>query len=82
MATKKTTKATEAKQATKAAPVTKHFPLHFALEKETPGAVRYMEVDEKGVEVDREFIVIGTIYIRKTALKGRIPATLKITIEG
>jgi len=55
--------------------------LKFRLERETKGAVRYQEINEQGQpEVN---YAIGTLYVRKSALEGRIPQglTLLITVE-
>ena len=55
----------------------------FVIERETKGAVRYMEVDEKGEARDNmhPLAVVGTLYVRKAALDGQIPSTLQVTIE-
>jgi hypothetical protein len=46
------------------------------LEKETKGALRYQEVDEKGEVIEQAWAKIGTLYVRKSAFeRGRcIPA--------
>jgi hypothetical protein len=54
----------------------------FKLEKETKGALRYQEMDEKGdPEHMRE--KIGSLYIRKTAFErvASFPQFLHVTIE-
>lgn len=57
--------------------------VQFKLEKQTPGAVRYMEVDGGGVKRDiAGGASIGILYIRKTAITGDIPQNLKVTIES
>jgi hypothetical protein len=40
-------------------------------------------VDEAGepIKRDREGLVIGNIYLRKAAIKGRTPAKITVTIE-
>ena len=55
----------------------------FKLEKETKGAVRYQEVDEKG-EPEHMSAKIGSLYIRKTALERgtSFPQILHVTIEA
>ena len=52
----------------------------FVLERETPGAVRYMEVDAKGQQLKGNDGVMGTFYIRKTALKGATPKGFTMTL--
>ena len=55
--------------------------LLFTQERETKGAVRYQEVNEAGeVENLREY-AIGTLYLRKSALKEPWPKALRITID-
>ena len=53
----------------------------FRLEKETKGAVRYQEVDEKG-EPELMSAKIGSLYIRKTAFERgtSFPQILHVTI--
>jgi hypothetical protein len=46
------------------------------LEKETKGAVRYME---KG---DAEKHILRTLYVRKTAFKEEPPQSIQVTIES
>jgi hypothetical protein len=41
--------------------------VRFKLEKETKGALRYQEVDEKGEAIERAWAKIGTLYMRKRA---------------
>lgn len=54
--------------------------LNFRIERETKGAVRYYEVDENGNALDQTQYVVGSLYIRKTALKGAVPQELTVTI--
>lgn len=55
--------------------------LKFKLERETKGAVRYQETDNNGNELDiANGAKVGTLYLRKTALSGVIPANLQVTI--
>jgi hypothetical protein len=49
--------------------------LNFTQEKETKGAVRYVEDGE------REERAIGTLYLRKDALKAPYPTRLEVTVE-
>jgi hypothetical protein len=51
----------------------------FVWRKETPGTHSYQQVDIDGNE---ERTPVGTIYIKKDAMKGGVPKTLKITILG
>lgn len=50
-------------------------------ERETKGAVRFQEVDSNGNAVEVVDGVIGTLYVRKTALGGKVPTTLTLTIQ-
>jgi hypothetical protein len=50
------------------------FDITFDLEKETKGAVRYAERGEADAHK------IGTVYIRKTALKEPYPKAIKVTV--
>ena len=56
--------------------------INMVFDYETKGAVRYTEVDAAGDMVDRYAGVVGTLYIRKSALSGDIPKKLTVTIEG
>lgn len=55
----------------------------FIFERETKGAVRYAEVDERGnIIADYNEYMIGILYIRKSALNGDgIPSSLTVTIK-
>lgn len=53
------------------------------LEKETPGAVRYQEVNDNGQKVDDAVAMLRQTYIRKLAFNGgAIPKAITITIES
>ena len=52
---------------------TKTIVCEFAHKKETPGAHQYKETSD----VDK----IGSLYLRKTALGGDVPKTIKATVE-
>jgi hypothetical protein len=41
--------------------------VRFKLEKETKGALRYQEGDEKGEVIEQAWAKIGTLYMRKSA---------------
>jgi hypothetical protein len=45
----------------------RQFEVRFKLEKETKGALRYQEVDEKGEAIEQAWAKIGTLYVRKSA---------------
>ena len=48
--------------------------VRFELEKETKGALRYQEIDEKGEAIEQALAKIGTLYMRKSAFEqGGIP---------
>jgi hypothetical protein len=56
--------------------------LRFEIERQTPGTVRYKEVPEEDMP-----IVVGTLYVKKGALKGlksraEFPEYLEVTIEA
>jgi hypothetical protein len=54
--------------------------LHFAVEKETKGAVRFKEVNADGSDVfDAK---IGTLYVRKSAMPGKVVPKLTITVKA
>ena len=59
----------------------------FVIERETTGALRYAESDAKGKPIDlkgpkgMDAAVVGTLYIRKAALDGKMPKSLSITIN-
>ena len=55
----------------------------LVLDKVTKGAVRYSEVDARGdIITDYREAVIGTIYVRKSALNGDgVPHTISVTIN-
>ena len=56
------------------------FTVPFLLERETKGAVRYMEVDDKGKPIQEDF-KIGILYVRKSAFGAKIPERLTITVD-
>jgi hypothetical protein len=57
---------------------------HFALEKETKGALRYMQVKQKGdvaAWLSDEGAQIGTLYIRKAAFADNVyPKSITVSI--
>jgi hypothetical protein len=54
----------------------------FRFEQETKGALRYREVDEKGIE--QSGAKIGSLYVRKTAFEpgAAYPQTLRVIVEA
>jgi hypothetical protein len=56
--------------------------IRFKLEKETKGALRYQEVDEKGEIIEQAWAKIGTLYVRKSAFErgAAFPQTLQVTV--
>jgi len=57
--------------------------VRFKLEKETKGALRYQEVDEKGEVIEQVWTKIGTLYVRKNAFErgAAFPQFLRVTVE-
>lgn len=54
----------------------------FEFERETKGAVRFMEVSEAGFPVDMAAAKIGTLYVRKSAFAGgQFPQYMTVTIS-
>jgi hypothetical protein len=53
----------------------------MVFERETKGAVRYQEVDSDGKALDILDSIIGTLYIRKTALNGQAPKTVTVIVS-
>jgi hypothetical protein len=55
----------------------------FKLDKETKGALRYQEVDEKGEAIEQAWAKIGTLYVRKSTFErgAAFPQMLRVTIE-
>ena len=54
--------------------------LHFVTEKETKGAVKYKEVNEDGTDAfDPK---VGTLYIRKSAMPGKVVNKWTMTLKG
>lgn len=58
--------------------------LTFKLRNETKGALRYEEMDERGLPriKDENGQVIGSLYLRKSAMNGNVPQRLQVKIEA
>lgn len=54
----------------------------FQMEKETPGTIRYQEVDAKGNRATGPTVKVGTLYIKKTTLGSDVPARLQVQITA
>jgi hypothetical protein len=56
--------------------------VRFKLEKETKGALRYQEIDDKGEVIEQAWAKIGALYVRKSAFeRGQaFPQTLRVTV--
>lgn len=75
---KKSNKSNTPKVAPKAG---KSFVFEATLEKETPGALKFAEVDSNGVQVDDiAKAVCGTIYLRKSAVGNKVQ-NIRVTVE-
>lgn len=61
----------------------KVFSRTMVLQYDTKGAVRYQELADDGRELRQKDpgCLIGTLYVRKSALNGSIPKSLILTIE-
>lgn len=56
--------------------------VHFKIEKQTKGTLRFQEIDDTGAGVDFQEAKIGVLYVRKTSFKGgKFPEMLKVSIE-
>lgn len=56
--------------------------VRFILERETKGALRYQEVDEKGAVIEEaDKYTIGTLYLRKHAFPAPFPQAIVLTVE-
>lgn len=55
---------------------------NFILERETKGAVRYQEIDDKGAPLEVTAAKIGTLYVRKTAFRADAPKRIKVTVAA
>ena len=50
---------------------------------ETPGALRYREIDEAGTFIhdDRDGSLLGDVYLRRVAMPKDSPEQIKLTLE-
>ena len=55
--------------------------LAFVLERTTKGALRYAELGPDGAPLTQADAVVGTLYVRKSALTGQEPSRLTVTID-
>ena len=51
------------------------------LDRETKGALRYQEVDSSGAALELVNSVIGTLYLRKSALPRGVVRPVRISVE-
>lgn len=55
---------------------------NFKLDRQTKGALRYMEVNSDGKVLDQSSCTVGTLYIRKAAYSdGEYPEAIRIQIQ-
>lgn len=52
---------------------------YFRWKKETPGTYAYQQVDPKTGEDERT--PVGTLYVKKDAIKGKVPQAIRVLIE-
>lgn len=59
------------------------FKAHFVLERETKGAVRYMQVNSNRTPLTIDAgAQIGTLYVRKSAFDTELPADITVTVSS
>jgi hypothetical protein len=53
------------------------------LEKKTLGALQYKQINAAGelIRRDKDGQVVGNMYLRKAAIRGRVPEKITVTIE-
>jgi hypothetical protein len=56
---------------------------YFRFLNETPGALRYREIDDKGnhIKRDEEGALVGDLYLRKLAMEGVVPENIVVTLD-
>jgi len=57
------------------------FTLRFKREKQTTNTWRYQEVGPKDEVIDKDELVVGPLYLKKSALGTDVPEHLKVVIE-
>ena len=55
--------------------------IKMKFDKETKGAIRYQEVDDKGKKIEQGAAMVGTLYTRKAKWNGAWPQDILVTIE-
>ena len=55
--------------------------IKMKFDRETKGAIRYQEVDDKGKPVEQANAMVGTLYTRKARWNGVWPQAILVTIE-
>lgn len=57
--------------------------INFKFDYDTKGAIRYVELNDKGqpVKTDAEGALIGTLYLRKAKLNGKMPKGFTIDMD-
>jgi len=56
--------------------------IRFAVEKETPNAVKYQEIDAQGRTLQNGVAKVGSLYVRKATFgKGVIPNIVEIDLK-
>lgn len=78
MAKKTVAKKSVAKSSAKAVTLS----VNFIFERETPNTLRFQEADANGKAMDFGAGIVGTLYVKKAALKGKAPKKLSITINA
>lgn len=56
--------------------------VEFAMEKPTPGTIRYQEVGANGAVLKGPDAKVGTLYIKKATLGDDVPARLHVEITA
>lgn len=55
--------------------------LSFRVEKETKGAIQYKEYLTNDEDTNKDNMVIGTLYVRKSAMKETSKQDITVTID-
>lgn len=67
--------------ALKSVPASVKKTVNFTLKKETPGAVCYQELVPGNPNPSMDDMVIGSLYIRKKALGGKVPQAVMVEVS-